>query len=71
MKDIAKLIVNLEIAGIGYTFDGRRLETDGVVLFVDDQGRIELARRKRGNPPKHSTGLVNGDARERDVYARY
>ena len=71
MTDIAKLIVALEVGNIDYTFDGRRLETDGAVLFVDSAGGIELARRKRGNPPKHHGGLVNGDARERDVYARY
>lgn len=62
-KDIAKIIAHLELASIAYTFNGRRLETDGAVLYCDDSGKIIDAKRKDGNVPP--VGLIAVDARLR------
>lgn len=53
MKEIAKLIVACEVAGIPYTFDGRKLQTDAVVIIADAEGRILSATKKnnRGRLP--------------------
>lgn len=61
-KDIGKIVSHLELAGIAYTFNGRRLETDAAVLYCDDAGVIIDAKLKDAKPV---TGLLAVDARLR------
>jgi hypothetical protein len=64
MRDIAKIIVHLEAVGIDYRFNGRRLETDGAVLYCDDEGMVINAKRKPSNKYDPQS-LIGGDARMR------
>lgn len=63
MHDIGKILAHCEALCIPYKFNGRRLETDGVVLFCDGEGHIIDAHRKS---KRLSTALLGGDGRERN-----
>jgi hypothetical protein len=65
LKDIGKIIAHLELASVDYRFNGRRLETDGAVLYCDDEGHIIDAKRKDDNPAPVARGLIGVDARLR------
>lgn len=64
-KDIGKIIAHLEVGSVAYKFNGRRLETDGAVLYCDDEGHIIDAKRKAENLVKESSALIGCDARMR------